>query len=100
MDVPHFLDFAQIVAGCKFYVGNQSFGLSLAEGLKVPRFCEEHHSGPRQSRSERRDHSHHDGQKSEELFWRLIIIEHTVTRHQTPSTACLGFVPGTRKRWV
>ena len=44
--VKSLLDFAQIVAGCKFYVGNQSFGLSLAEGLKVPRFCEEHHSGP------------------------------------------------------
>lgn len=38
--VDSFLDLAQIIAGCKFFIGNQSFPYSVAEGLKVPRVLE------------------------------------------------------------
>jgi hypothetical protein len=34
------LDFAQVIKGSKFYVGNQSTGLAIAEGLKHPRFAD------------------------------------------------------------
>ncbi|MVN21293.1 hypothetical protein [Mucilaginibacter arboris] len=35
-----FLQLAEIIAGCKFFIGNQSFPFSIAEGLKVPRILE------------------------------------------------------------
>ncbi|NCD70352.1 hypothetical protein [Mucilaginibacter agri] len=35
-----FLQLSQIIAGCKFFIGNQSFPYSLAEALKVPRILE------------------------------------------------------------
>ena len=38
--VKDFLEFAQIIAGCKFFIGNQSFPFAVAEGLKVPRALE------------------------------------------------------------
>lgn len=38
--VSNFLEMAQIIAGCKFFIGNQSFPFSIAEGLKVPRILE------------------------------------------------------------
>jgi hypothetical protein len=38
--VNNFLEFAQIIAGCKFFIGNQSFPFAVAEGLKVPRALE------------------------------------------------------------
>jgi hypothetical protein len=34
------LDFAQVVAGAKLYIGNQSFGLALADAMLVPRVVE------------------------------------------------------------
>ncbi len=34
------LEFAQIIKGSKVYVGNQSTGLSIAEGMKVNRFAD------------------------------------------------------------
>ena len=34
------MEFAQIIKGAKFYLGNQSTGLAIAEGLKVPRFAD------------------------------------------------------------
>lgn len=47
-DIPHlkyravkdFLEFAKIIAGCKFFIGNQSFPFAVAEGLKVKRAVE------------------------------------------------------------
>ena len=33
---------AEIINSCKFFLGNQSFGYALAEGLKVPRILENH----------------------------------------------------------
>jgi hypothetical protein len=36
----NFLELAQIIAGCKLFIGNQSFAFSLAEALKVPRILE------------------------------------------------------------
>jgi hypothetical protein len=36
----NFLDMAEIINSCKFFIGNQSFGYALAEGLKVPRLLE------------------------------------------------------------
>ena len=36
----NFLEMSQIINSCKFFLGNQSFGYALAEGLKVPRLLE------------------------------------------------------------
>ena len=38
--VDNFLEMARIIAGCKFFIGNQSFPFSIAEALKVPRVLE------------------------------------------------------------
>jgi hypothetical protein len=38
--VNNFLEFAQVIAGCKFFIGNQSFPFAVAEALKVPRALE------------------------------------------------------------
>ncbi len=38
--IADFLEFAQIVAGCKFFIGNQSFPFAVAEALKVKRVLE------------------------------------------------------------
>ena len=38
--VKNFLELAQVIAGCKFFIGNQSFPFAVAEGLKVPRALE------------------------------------------------------------
>ncbi|MDN5285064.1 MAG: hypothetical protein JWR38_1338 [Mucilaginibacter sp.] len=40
VQVSDFLQMAQIIAGCKFFIGNQSFPFSIAEALKVPRILE------------------------------------------------------------
>jgi len=40
VQVDDFLKLAQIIAGCKLFIGNQSFPFSLAEALKVPRILE------------------------------------------------------------
>jgi len=44
-DIPHYkikdaMEFAQIIKGSKLYLGNQSTGLAIAEGLKVPRVAD------------------------------------------------------------
>jgi len=44
--VGDFLELAQIIAGCKFFIGNQSFPFSIAEGLKVPRVLEAYYEMP------------------------------------------------------
>jgi len=36
----NFLEMAEIINSSKFFIGNQSFGYALAEGLKVPRLLE------------------------------------------------------------
>jgi hypothetical protein len=38
--VNDFLEFAQIIAGCKFFIGNQSFPFAVAEALKIKRALE------------------------------------------------------------
>ncbi|MBK7560880.1 MAG: hypothetical protein IPI68_05025 [Chitinophagaceae bacterium] len=38
--VTDFLELAKIIAGCKFFIGNQSFPFALAEALKVKRVLE------------------------------------------------------------
>ncbi len=38
--VSNFLELAQIISGCKFFIGNQSFPFALAEALKVKRVLE------------------------------------------------------------
>ncbi|MDB5005325.1 MAG: hypothetical protein JWQ34_3550 [Mucilaginibacter sp.] len=40
VQVDDFLQLAQIIAGSKLFIGNQSFPFSIAEGLKVPRVLE------------------------------------------------------------
>ncbi|MDF2433616.1 MAG: hypothetical protein JWP44_3247 [Mucilaginibacter sp.] len=40
LQVNDFLQMAQIIAGCKFFIGNQSFPYSIAEALKMPRILE------------------------------------------------------------
>ena len=40
VEVENFLKMAQIIAGCKLFIGNQSFPYSIAEALKVPRLLE------------------------------------------------------------
>lgn len=44
--VNDFLEMSRIIAGCKLFIGNQSFPYSLAEGLKVPRILETYYSAP------------------------------------------------------
>ncbi|HEY4322833.1 MAG TPA: hypothetical protein VGN20_02575 [Mucilaginibacter sp.] len=44
--VNDFLGLAQIIAGCKFFIGNQSFPFAIAEGLKVPRVLEAYYEMP------------------------------------------------------
>lgn len=39
-DVKDFLELAQIIKSCKFYLSNQTFAYAVAEGLKVPRLLE------------------------------------------------------------
>jgi hypothetical protein len=34
------LDLAQTIAGCKFFIGNQSFSFAVAEAIKVKRVLE------------------------------------------------------------
>ena len=36
----NFLEMAQIIKSSKFFVGNQSIGIALAEALKIPRLLE------------------------------------------------------------
>ena len=38
--VDNFLEFAKVVAGCKYFIGNQSFPFAVAEALKVKRVLE------------------------------------------------------------
>jgi hypothetical protein len=38
--IDNFLELAQVIAGCKFFIGNQSFPFALAEALKVHRALE------------------------------------------------------------
>jgi hypothetical protein len=40
VQVNDFLKLAQIIAGCKVFIGNQSFPFAIAEALKVPRILE------------------------------------------------------------
>ena len=42
-DCKDFLEMAEIINSCKLFIGNLSFGFTLAEGLKKPRLLE---SGP------------------------------------------------------
>jgi hypothetical protein len=44
--VVNFLEMASLINGCKFFVGNQSFPFSLAEGLKVNRLLEVYYKIP------------------------------------------------------
>jgi hypothetical protein len=46
VQVNNFLEMARIIAGAKFFIGNQSFPFSLAEALKVPRILENYHASP------------------------------------------------------
>ena len=39
-DCKDFLEMAQIIKACKFFIGNSSLGYDIAEGLKVPRLLE------------------------------------------------------------
>lgn len=39
-EIKNSLDFAQIIKGSKLYIGNQSTGLAIAEGLKHPRVAD------------------------------------------------------------
>ncbi len=38
--VSNFLEMAQLIAGCRFFIGNQSSPFAIAEALKVPRILE------------------------------------------------------------
>ncbi len=38
--VKNFREFAEVIAGCKFFIGNQSFPFAVAEALKVKRVLE------------------------------------------------------------
>ncbi len=44
--VSNFLELAEIIAGCKFFIGNQSFPFSIAEALKVKRILEVYYVCP------------------------------------------------------
>lgn len=44
--VTDFLELASIIAGSRFFIGNQSFPFSIAEGLKTKRLLEVYHQSP------------------------------------------------------
>lgn len=44
--INNFLELAEIIAGCKFFIGNQSFPFSIAEALKVKRLLEVYFLAP------------------------------------------------------
>lgn len=44
--VENFLEMAQIIAGCKLFIGNQSFPYSIAEALKTKRLLEWYFQSP------------------------------------------------------
>jgi hypothetical protein len=44
--VKDYLELATIIAGCKFFIGNQSFPFSIAEALKVKRVLEVFYQAP------------------------------------------------------
>ncbi|GAA4781426.1 hypothetical protein GCM10023231_06180 [Olivibacter ginsenosidimutans] len=44
--VEDFKEMAEIIAGCKFFIGNQSFPYSVAEALRVPRILEVCYEAP------------------------------------------------------
>jgi len=44
-DCKNFLEMAQIIRGCKFFLGNITFGYCIAEAMKVPRLLECSHDG-------------------------------------------------------
>ncbi|MCJ8208437.1 hypothetical protein MUY27_01870 [Mucilaginibacter sp. RS28] len=46
LQVKDFKQMAEVIAGCKFFIGNQSFPFSIAEGLKVKRVLETYHAAP------------------------------------------------------
>lgn len=46
IEVNNFLDLAKIIKGCKFFIGNQSFPFSIAEGLKKERILETFYEAP------------------------------------------------------
>ena len=39
-DCDNFLELAEIINSCKLFIGNLSFGYTIAEALKVPRLLE------------------------------------------------------------
>ncbi|MGZ3872249.1 MAG: hypothetical protein ACXVJD_04995 [Mucilaginibacter sp.] len=45
-EVNDFLDLANLIAGCKLFIGNQSFPYAVAEGLKVKRLLEVYYQVP------------------------------------------------------
>lgn len=46
IQVTNFLDLANVIAGCKFFIGNQSLPFAIAEGLKIPRILEIYAKSP------------------------------------------------------
>jgi hypothetical protein len=46
LPVDNALQLAEIIAGCRFFIGNQSFPFSIAEALKVKRILEIHIENP------------------------------------------------------
>lgn len=46
LEVKDFKALAQVIAGCKFFVGNQSLPFAIAESLKVPRILETYFHAP------------------------------------------------------
>ena len=45
-DCKDFLETAEIIKSSKFFIGNSSFGFTLAEGLKIPRIMESYPDFP------------------------------------------------------
>ena len=45
-DCKNFLEAAEIIKSSKFFIGNSSFGFTLAEGLKIPRIMESYPDFP------------------------------------------------------
>jgi len=44
--VKNFLELAEVIAGCRLFIGNQSFPYSIAEALKTPRLLEVFYQAP------------------------------------------------------
>lgn len=72
-ETQNFLELAEIINSCKIFIGNISFGYSIAEALKVPRLLESHPNSPFVNPSGDNAYEFYFQEHFEYLFKKLIL---------------------------